>query len=46
MAAQAPQPQCYNAKDIGEVTVPVNMLNVEGLERLDQLAPVVMLRAS
>jgi hypothetical protein len=46
MAAQAPQPQCYNAKDIGEVTVAVNMLNVEGLERLDQLAPVVMLRAS
>jgi hypothetical protein len=28
------------------VTVAVNMLNVEGLERLDQLAPVVMLRAS
>ena len=43
MAAQAPQSQCYNAKDIGEVTMAVDMLNVESLERLDQTAPVVML---
>jgi hypothetical protein len=43
MAAQAPQSQCYNAKDIGEVTVAVDMLNVEGLKQLDQRAPVVML---
>ncbi len=41
--AQVTGSQCYNAGMVGEVPLAVNMLNIEGLERLDPQAPVVML---
>jgi uncharacterized protein (DUF1330 family) len=43
VSAQVPPSQCYNAKQIEEAALAVNMLNIAGLERLDRRAPVVML---
>ena len=43
IVAQVTGPQCYNAGKPEETPLAVNMLNIEGLERLDPQAPVVML---